>query len=231
MDGGMPVARNDFAQRGRDGIDQAALHARGRGHEFALARENVALAIIKGQRHRLERLAGKALGEIGAPAARRLGLAPSSSAMNSRRSICPPGAAPPRPTSNPQLEGFNAATSTPRCSSQGIQAPSEPSRAQLPPPSASTTAFACTCSRPSGYQSPAHRHPANPASGGACAGPRPGSADAPARHAARAQPSCPGEYAARTAHKGFHAQLAGPGTQLIRGSSSSQRETSALRSP
>src|SRR5919109_5333802 len=64
-------------------------------------------------------------------------------------------------TSNPQLEGFNGSTWTPACSSQGTQAPSEPSRDQLPPPSASMVASGLTemlpfgvskCRDPSGSQ-------------------------------------------------------------------------------
>ena len=47
-------------------------------------------------------------------------------------------------TSKPQLDGCSGATATPRAASSGTQAPSEPRRDQLPPPSASTTARART---------------------------------------------------------------------------------------
>src|SRR5215211_4367142 len=53
-------------------------------------------------------------------------------------------------TSNPQLDDFNGSTWTPACTSQGTQAPSEPSRDQLPPPSASTVASGLTATLPCG---------------------------------------------------------------------------------
>ena len=46
-----------------------------------------------------------------------------------------------QPTSKPQLDGCSGARSTPRACSQGHQAPSEPRRGQLAPPSASTVAL------------------------------------------------------------------------------------------
>ena len=51
-------------------------------------------------------------------------------------------------TSNPQFAGFNGATCTPACRSQGTHAPSEPSLAQLPPPNAISTASAAICLLP-----------------------------------------------------------------------------------
>ena len=56
---------------------------------------------------------------------------------------------PPR-TSKPQFAGRSGATSTPRWLSVATQAPSEPRRDQLPPPSASTTASAWRCDGPVG---------------------------------------------------------------------------------
>ena len=53
----------------------------------------------------------------------------------------------PTRTSKPQLLGCKGATTTPCCASHGTQAPSDPKRGQLPPPKASTTAWAwATCS-------------------------------------------------------------------------------------
>jgi hypothetical protein len=55
-----------------------------------------------------------------------------------------------QPTSKPQFDGRSGAEWTPRASSSGTQAPSEPSRGQLAPPSARTTASALTSASPSG---------------------------------------------------------------------------------
>ena len=54
-------------------------------------------------------------------------------------------------TSKPQLEGA-AGHGHAALGQQGTQAPSEPSRAQLPPPRASTTARQVTWHRPQGWQ-------------------------------------------------------------------------------
>jgi hypothetical protein len=53
-------------------------------------------------------------------------------------------------TSNPQLAGCSGAMSMPRAASVPVQAPSEPSSGQLPPPSASTVASARAIVSPSG---------------------------------------------------------------------------------
>ncbi len=53
-------------------------------------------------------------------------------------------------TRKPTLEGRKGATSTPALSSTPVQAPSEPSRAQDPPPSASTVTAAPIRRAPSG---------------------------------------------------------------------------------
>ena len=97
------------AQQGRSGVDQAAFHAGDGGHEFTLAMERP-----EADRHRLERLAGEARGEVVAPAAAHVEPAVG--------------------------DGNSSATETPRCTSSGTHAPSEPSRpssrrpAPAPPP-------------------------------------------------------------------------------------------------
>jgi hypothetical protein len=55
-----------------------------------------------------------------------------------------------QPMSKPQFDGRSGAVSTPAACSAGSQAPSEPSRGQLPPPSASSTASARTVTSPAG---------------------------------------------------------------------------------
>ncbi len=53
-------------------------------------------------------------------------------------------------TAKPTLEGRNGASGTPSAARITVQAPSEPSRAQEPPPSASTVARAASARGPSG---------------------------------------------------------------------------------
>ena len=56
----------------------------------------------------------------------------------------------PTETSNPQFAGANGATSICSARNQDCHAPSEPKRAQLPPPRANSTACACTDCTPWG---------------------------------------------------------------------------------
>ena len=62
------VTGDRVAQAGRRRIHQAALDARGGDDELARAVEGRPLAIVDVQPHRLHRCAGKALGQVGAPA-------------------------------------------------------------------------------------------------------------------------------------------------------------------
>ena len=66
-------------------------------------------------------------------------------------------------TRNPQFDGRNGATSTPSAERIPAHAPSDPSRAQDPPPSASTVARAATPRAPPGVAKTAapSRHPSH----------------------------------------------------------------------
>ena len=127
--------------------------------------------------HRLQRMAGKALTR----SARSSRCRPPRLATRARSRSSPRAAAPARRR---------------RCCSHGTQAPSEPSRDQLAPPSASTSTSARTLPSPCGVSKRSRRGPAppaptpSPASDGACGTARPARAAGAARHAATARPSC-----------------------------------------
>ena len=72
----MAVRRDFVAQQAGDGIDQATLHARGRGDELAAPRKGTAVAGSERQRHRLERLARVAFGKERRPTHGGRGAAP-----------------------------------------------------------------------------------------------------------------------------------------------------------
>ena len=125
-----------------------------------------ALRIGERDRHRLERLAGEAL---------------ARSARSSRRR-------------SRSWHGCSGATVTPRAASNGTQAPSEPRRDQLAPPSASTTASALArTARPPAWRSARRRAaascPAQPAVAHVELHAAPRAAGA-ARRATAARPSC-----------------------------------------
>jgi hypothetical protein len=120
-------------------------------------------------------------------------------------------------TSKPQLAGRRRSTLTPRAASSGTQAPSDPSFAQLPPPSASTVAPAPTFSSPAGVAKRSAPSAAQPVQPMACV----------EAHAGGAQPVQPGtqqrrglhllrENAAGTADEGVDAEPLRPVAQLLR---------------
>ena len=131
-----------------DGVHQAALHRPWRGHKLTPALKVLAGAAGKLSATDFERLACKALCKMRRPAHRHGGRAAQQLLQKARR-VSPAGACMPA-TSKPQLDGRSGATATPRSASRGTQAPSEPSRAQLPPPRASTTARQVTWHSPAG---------------------------------------------------------------------------------
>ncbi len=183
---GAAVGGDGVAQHARPGIDQAAFDAAGGDQRIRLARVAAAGGVGEAGGHRLQRLAGKAFGKCAL-----------------------------QPVSKPQLAGSSGVTATPCCASSGSQAPSEPSRAQLPPPSASTTASASTRRSPS-----AACEAQLPPAVGAFAPAEPAMAHVKL-HAGLAQLVQPGaqqgrgfhverEHAARAADEGVDAELAAP---------------------
>jgi len=78
------------------------------------------------------------------------GLTGSPAKRSRRWSLQPPRSGPVGATSKPQLLARSGAMARPRAASSGTQAPSEPRRDQLAPPSASTVASAANACSPSG---------------------------------------------------------------------------------
>ena len=122
---------------------------------FAVRRDRVA----ERRRQRIDAAALEALPRDDGLAAHRL---PAECRARSASAAAPRsvrGTASDHGATNPQLDGRSGAISTPAFASTSAQPPSEPSRGQLAPPSASTTASASHAHRaPRAYRTE-HRRP------------------------------------------------------------------------
>ena len=202
VEGGAALRFDGVAQARRRGIDQAALDAVLRDHEFAAWRQDA----------RRASRSSMATDFSGWPAKRDARSARSSPGRPPRRRAA---------TSKPQFAGRSGATAHAARCSHGTQAPSEPSRDQLAPPSASTTAVGVHAAlRPAACRSAA---PA-PSRGVGQAQPAMAHVEL---HALRAQPVQPGaqqrrglhvvrEHPAGAADEGVDAQAGRPVAQLLR---------------
>ena len=94
-------------------------------------------------------------------------------------------------TRKPTFEGRNGASVTPSAARIAAQAPSEPSRAQEPPPSASTVARGGDARAGLPAWRSGRRRPASRASASGCAARRPAPRAGGSRRAAAARPSSP----------------------------------------